>query len=224
MNIITRFKDIMMSNINALLDQCEDPEKMIDEYMRQITEQLAEVKEETAGMIAEEKRAKRLYEDNAEQINKYLEFAKKAISAGNDADAKVFLEKKKSFEDVGAGLLKTYETAKANAGKMREMHDKLTKDLQTLELRRQSIKAKVSVAKTQEKINKVTGSMKSSNASMKAFEKMEDKADRMLDEANAMAELDTSADSEIQTLEEKYDNNDIELDAELAALKASMGL
>ena len=46
MGILTRFKDIMSANINALLDKCEDPAKMIDEYMRQVTEQLAEVKEE----------------------------------------------------------------------------------------------------------------------------------------------------------------------------------
>ena len=131
MNIITRFKDIMMSNINALLDQCEDPEKMIDEYMRQVTEQLAEVKEDTAKLMAEENRAKKLLDDNNEQVNKYLEFAKKAIQTGNDEDAKVFLEKKKSFEDLGQGLLETYEVAKANASKMREMHDKLTRDLQS---------------------------------------------------------------------------------------------
>ncbi len=224
MNIITRFKDIMMSNINALLDQCEDPEKMIDEYMRQVTEQLAEVKEDTAKLMAEENRAKKLLDDNNEQVNKYLEFAKKAIQTGNDEDAKVFLEKKKSFEDLGQGLLETYEVAKANASKMREMHDKLTRDLQSLELRRKNIKAKVAVAKTQEKINKVTGSMKSSEASMKAFDKMEEKADRMLDEANAMAQLDNSSYDEAKSLEEKYSSNESVIDDELAKLKAEMGM
>ena len=33
MGILTRFKDIMASNINGLLDKCEDPEKMIDQYL-----------------------------------------------------------------------------------------------------------------------------------------------------------------------------------------------
>ena len=36
MGIITRFKDIMAANINALLDKCEDPEKMIDQYLRNL--------------------------------------------------------------------------------------------------------------------------------------------------------------------------------------------
>ena len=53
MGILARFKDIMSANINALLDKCEDPAKMIDEYMRQLTEELADVKKETAGVMAE---------------------------------------------------------------------------------------------------------------------------------------------------------------------------
>ena len=48
MGILTRFTDIMKSNINALLDKCEDPAKMIDQTLRDLREDLAEVKKETA--------------------------------------------------------------------------------------------------------------------------------------------------------------------------------
>ena len=44
MGILTRFKDIMSANINALLDKCEDPEKMIDQYMRNLESDLGKVK------------------------------------------------------------------------------------------------------------------------------------------------------------------------------------
>ena len=47
MGILTRFTDIMKSNINALLDKCEDPAKMIDQTLRDLREDLAEVKKET---------------------------------------------------------------------------------------------------------------------------------------------------------------------------------
>ena len=100
--------------------------------------------------------AKKLLDDNAKEIEKYVEFAKKAITAGNDGDAKVFLEKKMEFEKLNVDLQKAYDMAKANADKMKEMHDKLTKDLQSLEMRRKNVKAKVAVAKTQEKLNKVS--------------------------------------------------------------------
>ena len=73
MSILSRFKDIMSANINALLDKCEDPAKMIDQYLRQLKEDLAEVKQETAAVMAEEKRTKRLVDDNAAEIAKYTD-------------------------------------------------------------------------------------------------------------------------------------------------------
>lgn len=224
MGMISRFKDIMSANINALLDKCEDPSKMIDEYMRQVTEQLADVKKETAAIMAEEKRCKRLVDENNEQIAKYDNLARAALSKGNEDDARVFLTKKQSYVTNGVELQKSYDIAHDNAEKMRQMHDKLTNDIQTLEQRRKNIKAKVAVAKTQEKINKVTSSMDSASSSMAAFSRMEDKANRMLDEANSMAELNKEPVDSAAELETKYSVSETDVEDELAKLKQEMGL
>ena len=223
MGILARFKDIMSANINALLDKCEDPAKMIDEYMRQLTEELADVKKETAGVMAEEKRTKRMLDENNEQIEKYDAMARKALAAGNEDDARILLTKKQEYVTNGADIQKSYDIAHANATKMREMHDKLTKDIQTLEQRRANVKAKVAVAKTQEKINKVTGSMDAASSSMRAFERMEEKADRMLDQANAMAELNEELDP-AEDLEAKYSGASATVEDELEKMKKEMGL
>ena len=223
MGILARFKDIMSANINALLDKCEDPAKMIDEYMRQLTEELADVKKETAGVMAEEKRTKRMLDENNEQIEKYDAMARKALAAGNEDDARILLTKKQEYVTNGADIQKSYDIAHANATKMREMHDKLTKDIQTLEQRRANVKVKVAVAKTQEKINKVTGSMDAASSSMRAFERMEEKADRMLDQANAMAELNEELDP-VEDLEAKYSGASATVEDELEKMKKEMGL
>ena len=107
---------------------------------------------------------------------------------------------------------------------MRQMHDKLTNDVQTLQQRRQVIKAKVAVAKTQDRINKVTSSMDAASGSMKAFERMEEKADRMLDQVNSMAELNEKPVDIADELEAKYSNSDVAVDEELEKLKKEMGL
>ena len=60
MGILSRFTDIISANINELLDRAENPEKMIDQYLRNAMENLAEVKKETAAVMAEETRCKRL--------------------------------------------------------------------------------------------------------------------------------------------------------------------
>ena len=71
MGILTRFKDIMSANINALLDKCEDPEKMIDQYMRNLESDLGKVKAETASVMAEETRCKRELDECTADVAKY---------------------------------------------------------------------------------------------------------------------------------------------------------
>ena len=63
MGIITRFTDIMKSNINALLDKCKKKKKMIDQTLRDLREDLAEVKKETANIIADAKSADLLFQE-----------------------------------------------------------------------------------------------------------------------------------------------------------------
>ena len=226
MGILTRFTDIISANINALLDKAEDPAKMIDQYLRNMTDDLAEVKKETAGVMAEESRTKRLVDENAKDVIKYTDLAKKAIVAGNDDDARVFLAKKQEMEDIGAGLQTSYAAAHENAIKMRQMHDKLVQDINSLNARRDMIKAKVAVAKTQERVNKISSSADKAQGAMSAFERMEAKADRMLDQANAMTELNTQPVDAAQALEDKYKSGDTNssVEDELAAMKAQMGL
>ena len=226
MGIITRFKDIMAANINALLDKCEDPEKMIDQYLRNLESDLGKVKAETASVMADEKRAKRELDECNAEIEKFQNYAVKAIEAGNDNDARQFLEKKNQLVQKQTALQQAYDLASANATKMRQMHDKLVSDINSLNAKRDAIKAKVAVAKAQERINKVGSSVAGVENNMSAFARMEAKADKMLDEANAMAELNMdTASSDINNLAAKYETTttNTAVDDELAALKAQLG-
>ena len=161
--ILSRFKDIMSSNINALLDKVEDPMKMIDQYLRNLESDLGKVK------------------------------------------------------------------AKENSTKMREMHDKLIKDISQLNTRRDELKAKMAVVNTQEKLNKIGSSVNGAIGNMSKFDEMEAKINKKLDTANAMAELNNSQKEEnIEDLIAKYDNEtkntSSEIDDELSELKSKLGL
>ena len=226
MGILQRFSDIIQANVNAILDKMEDPAKMIDQYLRELADNLAEVKQETAGVMAEEARTKRLVDENAAEVAKYTDLAKKALQAGNEADAKVFISKKQQLESAGAGLASAYASAHENAEKMRQMHDKLVGDIESLNARREMIKAKVAVAKTQQKVNEYASSADKAAGAMDAFSRMEAKADAMLDKANAMADLNEPPKDEAASLEEKYQASAASsaVDEELAKLKKEMGL
>lgn len=226
MGIISRFKDIMAANINALLDKAEDPEKMIDQTMRNLTKDLGAVKSETAAVMADEARCKRELDQCNQEMAKMQSYAEKALLAGNEADAMKFLEQKNALAAKQASLQQTYDVAAANAMKMRQMHDKLVKDIEELNARRDAIKAKMKVAKTQQRLNKLNSSITDSSSSISAFERMEAKANAMLDKSNAMTELNASiAEGGVETLAAKYDAApDAAVKDELEALKAKMGI
>lgn len=224
MGILSRFGDIISSNINALLDKAEDPEKLCEQYLIHAKEDFAKVKEETAAVMAEEKRCKELVDNAQAEVDKWDDYARKAVTRGEDEDAKTFLAKKQEAVKRLQSVTPTYETAQANAQKMRQMHDKLAKDIQDLEARRNNVKATMAVARTQERVNKAGQAMTGANGAMDAFGRMEEKAKQKLNQATAAAELSEGPVDEATRLAEKYGPaSDASVEDELAKLKAELG-
>lgn len=224
MGILSRFKTIMESNINALLDKAEDPVKMADQLARDLEKDLGEVKAETAAVMAEEKRAKRAYKECQAEVEKLQKYAEKAVLQGNDSDAAVFLTEKASKTAALESLKGAWELAAANAGKMRELHDKLTEQLQQVAERKAAIRAKAAMVKSQQKANEMRTDL--GGSSMAAFDALEEKLNRKLDEAEAMTQLNQKQDT-VSDLMAKYDADKSAKDSavaeELAALKAKLG-
>ncbi len=222
--ILSRFKTIMEANINALLDKAEDPVKMADQLARDMEKDLGEVKAETVSVMAEEKRAKRAYDEGVAEVEKLQRYAEKAVLAGNDADAKVFLSEKAAKAANLESLKGAWDLAAANAAKMREMHDKLTEQLKQVEDRKAAIRAKAAMVKSQQKANEIKSDL--GGSSLAAFDALEEKLNRKLDEAEAAAELNTKKD-DMADLMAKYDDTatvqDSGVEDELAALKAKLG-
>ena len=224
MGILSRFGDIMSANINALLDKCEDPSKMIDQYLRDAKEDFAKVKQETAAVMAEETRTKRLLDDAQKRVDDYATAARNAVAAGNDVDARKLLAKKADAGATRDTALTTYQAAHANANKMKQLHNKLAQDIQSLEARRNNVKAQMSVAKTQETVNKITKGTAPGSKAAEGFSRMEQEAQRRLDQATAEAELaEMGGDDDAELLEKYKGTGSADVDAELAKLKAELG-
>lgn len=223
-NILERLGDIMSANINAALDKMENPGKMVDQYLRKAKEDLAEVRANTASVMAEEKRCKRLVDEAQKEVDELAAYAEKAVMAGNDGDAAKFLTKKQQAAQRLADAQSTYATAKGHADQMRTAHDKLVRDIESLEARKENIKATAAVAKTQKTINKMTADAAGASGSLAAFDRMADKAQRQLDAAQAEAELNARSGDGTDELKAKYDAEmSPSVADELAALKAKHG-
>lgn len=143
---------------------------------------------------------------------------------GNDSDAAVFLTEKASKTAALESLKGAWELAAANAGKMRELHDKLTEQLQQVAERKAAIRAKAAMVKSQQKANEMRTDL--GGSSMAAFDALEEKLNRKMDEAEAMTQLNQKQDT-VSDLMAKYDADKSAKDSavaeELAALKAKLG-
>jgi len=225
MGILSRFKNIMAANVNALLDKVEDPAKMIDQTLRNLATDLAAVKKETAGVMAEETRTRREADANQAQVTKNMDMARKALAAGNEDHARVFLNKKNELEAQGVELQKLAEAAQQNAVQMRQMHDKLVRDINSLRSRQATIKSNLAVAKTTERLNKVGAAGSKAEGALQAFSRFEAQAQERLDRARALTTLNEVPKDEAAALADLYKSGGgAALDDELAALKAEMGL
>lgn len=219
MGILQRFRDVMASNIHALLDQSEDPGKMIDRYMRTLSSDLGQVKAEAAAVMADERRAARVLEECQSEISKLHRYAEKAVQNGDDDSARRFLGKKAELSEKAEALQQAYEAAKENAGRMKQMHDKLASDIRVLEERHAALKGKLTETKVQQTMNRI-----GSGADHTKFGELEDKINRAYDEQMALKELREGSKDDLDELFAQYEKQAERQTAEdeLAAMKKKL--
>jgi phage shock protein A len=97
MGIFTRFRDIISSNINAMLDKAEDPEKLIRLMIREMEDTLVEIKTACAGVMAGGKKIKRQLEGLGARTQYWEEKAELAVNKGRDDLAREALVEKRKF-------------------------------------------------------------------------------------------------------------------------------
>ena len=99
MGIFTRFRDIISSNINAMLDKAEDPEKLISLMIQEMEDTLVEIKASCAAAMAASKRTQRQMEEALSRSRNWGEKASLAVSKGRDDLARDALLEKRRYAD-----------------------------------------------------------------------------------------------------------------------------
>ncbi|WP_127588796.1 PspA/IM30 family protein [Paenibacillus koleovorans] len=205
MGILSRFREIMASNWNARLDQAEDPERTLDTYMRQLNADIGQVKAETAAVLAEERRARRAWDEIRAEIDKLQRYADKAAEAGSPSESGKFLDRKVAQEEKEVQVQADYESAASNAANMKQLMEKLTADQDQLEARRTALKGKLAATKVQQSLNAMGSPLGEARDSV--LDAVEDKINTAYEEAMAVAELragsGSSLDKEFEELEKR---------------------
>ena len=217
MGIFTRFRDIISSNINAMLDKAEDPEKLIKLIIREMEDTLVDLKSSCAGAMANCKKIQRQKEEAEDRTRQWEERAALAVKKGRDDLAReALLEKRQHFERTD--LLKQ-ELEDHNVlvdqyqGDIRQLEDKLqsAREKQRMLVQRQ-FRARGKM-RAHEEIRR----MESTDAILK-FEELENRIERMEAEADLVNYAKKS------NLESEFENLmvDENLEKELMNLKSSL--
>jgi len=216
MGVFTRFRDIVSSNINAMLDRAEDPEKMIKLMIREMEDTLVELKASCAGIMAEKKKIQRRLEEMQSREELWAGRARMAVDKGRDDLAREALIEKKRFnqmiESLEQELIDNNALVNQYHDDIRQLEDKLGKarEKQRILVQR-SIRAR-QAKQAQEEIRRMDN-----YETIAKFDELENRIERMEAEAD-LVNFGRKPDLE-EEFEELMVDDDIE--RELASLKTS---
>jgi len=216
MGIFTRFRDIISSNINSMLDRAEDPEKLIKLMIREMEDTLVELKAACAGVIAAAKKLQRRLNEIQNRQDLWQKRAAMAVDKGRDDLAREALNEKRRFADMAdtiqQELIEHDDMATQYQEDIRQLEDKLhaAREKQRMLIQRH-IHARRK-KRAQEEIRRVDNF-----ETIARFEDLENRIERM------EAEADLVNYGKKPTLEEAFDKLgvDDDIENELAALKSS---
>lgn len=217
MGIFTRFRDIVNSNINAMLDKAEDPEKLIKLMIQEMEDTLVEIKASCAGVMATRKKAERQLDQIQSRAKYWENNAELAVNRGRDDLAREALVEKRRFTGMENplekqlmehnGLIEQYQ------GDIRQLEERL----RTAREKRQGLAQRHLRAKRKKRTQEEIRRMDSSETILK-FEQLENRVERM------EAEADLVNFGNGPELEEEFKNLlvDEEIEKELQGLKSSL--
>lgn len=217
MGIFTRFRDIISSNINAMLDKAEDPEKLISLMIQEMEDTLVEIKASCAAVMAASKRTQRQMEEATSRSRNWEEKAALAVSKGRDDLAREALVEKRRYADRAHSFEKELQEMSALIQQYQEDIKQLEEKLRgAREKQRLLVQRHVHALKkrrAQEEIRR----MDSTGAVLK-FEEFENRIERMEAEADLVNYARKPA------LEAKFEELlvDDEIEKELKTLKSSL--
>ncbi len=216
MGVFERISRIIRSNISELLDRAEDPEKVLQQIMVDMQQDLREAKLHVAAAIRDQKKLETRYQENLDLVDRWEKRAISAVEEGDDALAKEALRRKKNFEQLAKGYKEQLEEQARSVKLLKTSLAALEAKIEEARRRKDLLIARQKRAQAQKAISETMNGMSKSSA-LAVLERMEGKVKAAEIHAEAIAELETDS---LEARFARLDNEDV--DDELAKLKAKL--
>jgi len=226
MGIFSKLSTVIKSNINDLISRAENPEKMLNQIILDMRDQLAKAKREVAAAIADERKLKSQLEDEAKQARDWEHRAMLAVREGRDDLAKQALMRHQEHTERVQVLQNTWQAQAAETEKLKGSLRQLNDKIEEAKRKRNLLIAKQKRAQAQRRIHDTMSGLSDTSA-FEAFNRMADKIEEEERRNIAQAEVTEalagdSLEKEFVRLEAGTGGADVE--SRLAALKQQMGL
>ena len=223
MSIFSRIKTLLSANVNDLIGKAEKPEKMLNQLIIDMNQQLIESKKAVAMAIADEKKLEREKNNQAEAVKEWERKAMLAVNAGKDDLAKEALLRKQEYERAAAEYQKQWESQRASVDQLKESLKDLQNKIDEAQRKKNLLIARAKRAEAQQKIQNTISSVSGNRSAFDAFDRMAAKVDQMEAQADAAKELDElSKDTNLEKRFAELEKSDSSADMMLLELKEKM--
>ena len=216
MGIFSRFTDIINSNINAILDKAEDPEKMVRLIIQEMEETLVEVRTQSAKLIADRKELNRRIERLQREAQDWESKAEIALSKEREDLARAALKEKQGAEEAMAQIEADLEVIDHNLEKLSGDIAQLQQKLSDAKARQKALIVRGKTAQSRMGVKRQIHDVNIEEA-MSRFDRYERRIDDLEGEVEAYDLGQRSLADEIDELE-----TDEKVDEELERLKARL--
>ncbi|WP_368293100.1 PspA/IM30 family protein [Dehalobacter sp. TBBPA1] len=220
MSLFKRVSDNIRANLNVLLDKTEDPEKLLDQYLRDMEEDMDDAESSVARQLAIARKFKVQLDDALALAEKRESQAVEALKKDREDLARKALEDKKIQQAKAEDYRREYENCDTLAEQLKSQLREMKNEYEKLRFKRDSLVARAQSAKAQKGIYDAQSGLGRDNA-RRNFERMEDKIFHMEAQAQAIGEIAGMRDSLDRELE-ALGNDQADIEKELAALKESI--
>lgn len=217
MGLFDRLSRVVRANLNDMVSRAEDPEKVLEQTIIDMGEDLVQLRQAVARAIAEQKRTEQTYSKNLAEANRWEQRAKLALSKGDEALAREALTRKKTFADTAATLKSQLDAQSGQVNDLRRNLVALESKISEAKTKKNMLVARSKAARANEELQKTLGNINTTGA-LSAFERMENKVLEAEARSQAIGELGGyGVEEQFASLESGSDVED-----ELAMMKAQL--